>query len=383
MPRVFDVRQFGAMGDGDTDDTHSVQSAIDAASQVEGTIDPWGKGGIVAFPAGQFRIRKTLLAKQQAGIQFVGSGTTWTDERGNANVRGPRTSLFWDPDGADSILLRLQGCHAVTVSDMGLYGARTHTPESTPPVKLIQVEHVDLWGAGIMTFRNLLLVDAEWGIRVGDPLISENTCDTMILERVVMEQLTEGYIAEVGQSVAHLINMLRATEYANVVKMAKGGVISVNNAEIKDCGATGVDPRYAFEFPEGGPNLRASRLTCVRIQGTQNFLRIDGDHRVAIDSFTEAQKLGEGAAIVNLKGGAATFHASSFQTLPVLTWEADGSRRSTVRFRDCWFDVEPDEDGTVDPGNIIDSPTETDCFYSFERCDGQNNVPFKDMKTEW
>lgn len=258
----------------------------------------------------------------------------------------------------------------------------TNTPESTPEVALIKVTHVDDWGAGVMTFRNLLLVDAKWGIRVGDSL--QNTCDTMILERIVMEKLTEGYIAENGQSVQHLVNMLRAKECATVVKMARGGVIAVNIAEIIDCGASDEQAHwYAFEFPEGGPDLRASRLTCVRIRGTQRFLRIDGDHRVAIDSFTEAQKLTDGDPIIHLEGGAATFNACSFQTLPVLGWEARQAFRSTVRFRDCWFDVEPDSSGDVDPGDIVHTPNETDCFYSFERCDGQDNVPFNDMKTAW
>lgn len=66
--RVFNVRQFGAMGDGNADDTHSIQLAIEAASQMEGTIDPWGKGGIVFFPAGRYKVAATLVVEKQAGI---------------------------------------------------------------------------------------------------------------------------------------------------------------------------------------------------------------------------------------------------------------------------------------------------------------------------
>src|ERR1700729_3135590 len=43
---VFDVRRYGATGDGKTLDTKSIQSAIDAAEQVG--------GGTVLFPAGTY-----------------------------------------------------------------------------------------------------------------------------------------------------------------------------------------------------------------------------------------------------------------------------------------------------------------------------------------
>lgn len=248
-------------------------------------------------------------------------------------------------------------------------------------MSLIRFSHLSGYGAGFSTLRNLLLVGAARGIEMGTSS-GESTCDTIVAERLSMQSLGVGFLANTGQSVLHRFNMLRAVGCAQVVRFAHGGIMDLDTAEIIDCGGA-EESEYAFEFLQSGPNLRCSRLTCIRIQGTQKFLRIAGDHRIAIDSFTEAQKLLDGEPIIAIEGGAATFHASSFQTLPVMEWEADSPRCSTIRFRDCWFDVEVGENDEVDPADIIDSPNETDCFYSFERCDGQDNVPFKDMDTAW
>ncbi|HXF10730.1 MAG TPA: glycosyl hydrolase family 28-related protein, partial [Desulfuromonadaceae bacterium] len=45
---IYDIRTFGAKGDGSTIDTAAVQSAIDAATQ--------NNGGVVFVPAGNFLI---------------------------------------------------------------------------------------------------------------------------------------------------------------------------------------------------------------------------------------------------------------------------------------------------------------------------------------
>jgi hypothetical protein len=108
--QVFNVRQFGAMGDGITDDTRAIQQAIDAASQMIDSgghiVDPWGKGGIVALPSGNFRIRGRLHFHKQSGIQFVGAGAFWRDERDSpVPPAGPRTSLFWDPLTTDDVMI--------------------------------------------------------------------------------------------------------------------------------------------------------------------------------------------------------------------------------------------------------------------------------------
>ena len=81
----FNVKKFGAVGDGVADDAPAIQKAIDAA-QV--------KGGCVYFPAGDYRIKKTLLIGGNTSSQ----PTNWLTLRGE----GGGSKLYGD--GVDFIL---------------------------------------------------------------------------------------------------------------------------------------------------------------------------------------------------------------------------------------------------------------------------------------
>lgn len=71
---IFDVKTFGALADGKTDDTNAFQRALDAIealsplADLNGTIkDP--RGAILHIPFGQYVLKKTLHIKRQMIIQ--------------------------------------------------------------------------------------------------------------------------------------------------------------------------------------------------------------------------------------------------------------------------------------------------------------------------
>ena len=73
-PQYFDVRDYGAVGDGSTDSTSAIQAALDAAAAA--------KGGVVFFPSGVFKISAALdlgsNTHHNVTIQGSGSGQTFS-----------------------------------------------------------------------------------------------------------------------------------------------------------------------------------------------------------------------------------------------------------------------------------------------------------------
>lgn len=67
----FDVKAFGAKGDNSTNDTVSIQNAIDAAA-----VFNFGLGAIVFFPPGIYKIPGGLIGK--SGVRLVGTGVQST-----------------------------------------------------------------------------------------------------------------------------------------------------------------------------------------------------------------------------------------------------------------------------------------------------------------
>src|SRR6266403_5497165 len=76
---VFNVKDFGAKGDGSTDDTTAIQNAINAAMTTG--VNSLG-GAIVFFPPGQYKVTASLVDTAAPGgtnIQLIGSGRTNTN----------------------------------------------------------------------------------------------------------------------------------------------------------------------------------------------------------------------------------------------------------------------------------------------------------------
>ncbi len=67
---VFDVTDFGAQGNGVTDDTAAIQAAIDAAAAIG--------GGVVWFPPGTFPLASSLQIGARNSVTFRGSGVDAT-----------------------------------------------------------------------------------------------------------------------------------------------------------------------------------------------------------------------------------------------------------------------------------------------------------------
>jgi hypothetical protein len=79
--KVFNVRTYGAQGNGTTDDTVAIQAALTAAQVA---------GGIVHFPQGQYKVSSSLTITGNAGgIVVEGAGRTVNNDYVNGTVIEP------------------------------------------------------------------------------------------------------------------------------------------------------------------------------------------------------------------------------------------------------------------------------------------------------
>jgi hypothetical protein len=95
----FNVRAYGAIGDGKVDSTRAIRAAIDAASQ--------SAGGTVYFPRGRYLVSDSLVIPP------------------HVSIRGERTdlvNLLW-PDFANPPVALLQGTSHFSIEDVTIYAS--------------------------------------------------------------------------------------------------------------------------------------------------------------------------------------------------------------------------------------------------------------------
>lgn len=89
---ALSVKDFGAVGDGSTDDTAAIQAAIDSFGS--GGVLATANGGVLLFPPGLFKITGGLLI-QQTGVRVVGASQDATKIVAAGNL-GTAAVFEWD-----------------------------------------------------------------------------------------------------------------------------------------------------------------------------------------------------------------------------------------------------------------------------------------------
>lgn len=208
---LFDVRQFGAKGDGSTDDTRAIQTAIDRASAAG--------GGTVNFPVGDFRCVGLVLKpnvdlqglQKRSFLRARGPGTILTVPTGvqNASVQG--LSFRGIPERSPSVGLRLAGignfvrrCDFLEFADEGIIieeGGLVHHLEYVFADNCLRVPRSDVRGALTVGAHDCTLFNVEiaggLGTRLGQSLepADSNWCIYVTGSNTFMTDC----VAEVGQ----------------------------------------------------------------------------------------------------------------------------------------------------------------------------------------
>ncbi len=113
---VFDVMDFGAVGDGVADDTAAIQAAIDAATGAGVPADSTLKfSNAVYLPPGTYKITAPLTAVSIQGFHFIGSGMEVT---------------FIRPEGTFDTCLDLDGLAYGRIGGFTIRSNATHNLDS-------------------------------------------------------------------------------------------------------------------------------------------------------------------------------------------------------------------------------------------------------------
>ena len=206
-PKTFNVKHYGATGDGHTNDAPAIQSVIDAASK--------HAKATVYFPAGAYAIERSLVISHP--VRLVGAGmdaTTIVDPYGMHIIE------LWNTHGVDIRGLTIQGAHGA--SDFG-YAVRTNDvvdlniqdcrfvniPDTA--VSLGYVRHASITNCQFQTIGNS-------GIRLQDPGDDSANHDIVIEHNTftnVVTSLNRGHAAI--QSQGGLARHERITVKDNII----------------------------------------------------------------------------------------------------------------------------------------------------------------------
>ncbi len=246
--RVFDVRWFGAVGDGVADDTAAIQAAIDAAIAAG--------GGIVFFPVATFRVTGTLDATGAVPVGFLGASMTGAIIRYDSLVDVPVLALGSVWTGSES-----RGWQAVrNFSIQGAVDDLTRGDgifwQSANPKALLEQVY-------IRGFKRGLATTSDWGCTYRDSYISYCGTGLALLRQPNGVQLAGLYLqrCELGIDASEAYQLAvrncvieRNTSYA--MNITGGGPIVV-------------DGLY-FETDLGGDTtinvVRKSGISCASLQ---------------------------------------------------------------------------------------------------------------------
>lgn len=163
LDQYVSVKDFGAVGDGVTDDTAAIQAAVDSMTE----------GGILYFPTGKFRLTDEITIPPVGALILQGSGGN-DSTFGSPVPSGDGTFIFQEANNKAVFFLG-GGCSYTSIKDMTLSSTLTPGVSWTGTNKYgIKIEAAlpnVLWS---LTFSNLIFFNFERGISCVDPNAGSN-----------------------------------------------------------------------------------------------------------------------------------------------------------------------------------------------------------------
>lgn len=265
----YNVKNFGAKGDGVTLDTRSIQSAIDKAYQ--------NKGGVVTVPAGTYNIGGLILKDNielhfEAGATLLGSPNYKDYTEVNQKFESRTKDLY-----AKCFMIFAEGAKNISITGFGIIFGNgvDHFKESRPQnlrpymIRLVNCEYV--------TIRDVrLLESANWTLHILG-------CRDVNIDGIEIETTGEGnrdgLDIDACQRVTVSNSRFSTTDDAIVMKATTNDLcqdISISNCIIRSIGGSGV--KTGTESNGGFKNITVNNCVIkdIPVHAGIELMTVDG-----------------------------------------------------------------------------------------------------------
>jgi hypothetical protein len=163
---TFNVKAFGAKGDGSTDDTAAIQSAINAASTAG--------GGSVYIPAGTYKVTSSIVPLSNVRIQGAGIGST------TVAGYGRQFSIFLNQATLGNPVTDVEIC------DLTIDGTNVTDSSISPIIKGIYMQYCKR-----LRIHNIYVYNT-WATGIGTDFLIDSIIDACILDSCGVRGIAAG-----------------------------------------------------------------------------------------------------------------------------------------------------------------------------------------------
>lgn len=338
---VVNVLDYGAAGDGTTDDTAAFQAAIDAVTSVGGS----DVGGTVFVPKGVYKTTSTLLMKH--GVEMVGE---------NFHSPGTRTSASMIVGHHNGVaVISFKGAQGCALRDIGInigsgFEPKTHLlfgRDTSGSAGLHEIKRV--FTSGVASVAAVYSVASE-----------QNSFEDCIFD------LAATATGKIGLFIA------QADDVYNVDSLVASSnvLMSFRNVDIKN--RINDAASYGIYIRTGGSTGCITFVDCYGHQAGGAYVAINNGQTDGVPSLGGICFYNQCGEILDL--GTSNSPATGyyiFGNQPMRGLIINGGRmaqlsgvspktiNSTVNFEDCIVDLPQNKDGTSSTGSLIGSTFQT------------------------
>lgn len=216
---MFNVKTYGAVGDGTTDDSTACQAAISACATAG--------GGIVYFPPGNFRMTAAGLTVSTSSVELRGAGEYATYVSVAQNAVMANGAIYLHGNSASRNLVRHQMVSNMTVCMGPTDGSAGAGSGTTPGIKCDYVTFARVENVRIFGFQQNIRLFQSNNFRTRNvhiaPLASTATCYGIFVDNTGNSVATENYSVNITYTNIDGTGATSATKYG--IYCGNGGAI--------------------------------------------------------------------------------------------------------------------------------------------------------------